>query len=78
MSKFLKYIESAQFLKFITGFTILGCFWVVIMSVVINPNSLNPQKNPIIDILIGALIFGVADLRAHYFTPKNNDKPESK
>lgn len=77
MSKFLDYIDSASFLKFLTGITILGCFWTVIISVVINPNSLNPQKNPIIDILLGALIFGVADMRAHYFQQKKDaDKIE--
>jgi hypothetical protein len=74
MSKFLQYVESGDFLKFLTGVTILGCFWAVVISLIINPNSLNSEKNPIVGIMIGALLLRVGDMSLFYFSKKDGDK----
>jgi hypothetical protein len=72
MSNFLKYVESGDFLKFLTGITILGCFWAIVISLIINPNSLNSEKNPVIAIMIGALVVRVADMSLYFFSKKDN------
>jgi glycerol uptake facilitator-like aquaporin len=60
--KMVSCIKSADVIDNLVKLSVITAFLMIVISLIVNPHSLNSEQNKVIDIIIGAVVMAFSSL----------------